>query len=215
LRLLYDGRSESPEGTHRFRLAVALAPPDRMRLEILPPVGGPRLVVTADGRRLLALDPARRRAETWEPEAEGTARLLGASLGAADLRTLLEGRSPCGGSASVAGASAECPFGGWIYRPETGGDGAIKRATLLDAAGVPLLGLAYLSPEPSAGSWWRTIEIRRPGERSLLRLALDSGPTAATLDASFFSTERPDRFERGEVLGKDALSSVVDEGPVP
>jgi len=181
-----------------------------MRLEILPPVGGPRLVVTADGRRLLALDPAHRRAEIWEPEAEGMVRLLGASLGATELEALLEGRSPCG-EKGAPGAPADCRFGGGIYRPGAGGEGALKGATLLDPAGVTLVSVAYLPPEPPAEGWWKTIEIRRPGQHSLLRLVLDSGPTAARLDPGFFSTERPDRFERGDVLGRDALSNAVDE----
>lgn len=207
IRLLYDGRSESGTEAHRFRLAVALAPPDRLRLELLPPVGGPRLVVTAAGGRLLALDPAHRRAEVWEPESAGVARLLGAALGAAELRTLLEGRSPCSGDPAP---PADCPFGGGVYRArDDGGDASARRAALLEKNGTLLLDLAYPSAPPAAGEFVKSIEIRRPAEASILRLVLTSGPQPAPLATSLFSTEPPERFERGAVLGREGLSAAV------
>jgi hypothetical protein len=185
-----------------------MAPPQRMRLEILPPVGGPRLVVTADGRRLLALDPPHRRAEIWDTEGEGVARLLGAAVGAAELRTLLEGKSPC--PREHASLDGSCPFGAGIYRPDPTADtAAIRGAVLLDANGTPQLFVKYPPPEPADGSWWRTIEIQRPGGRSRIRLTPASGPTPARLDPALFSTDPPEGFEPGPVLGDEGLSPPV------
>ena len=215
-KALYDARSVTPAKTHRFRLALALAP-DRMRMEVLPPVGGPRLVVTADGRRLMALDPQKRRAEIWNPEQDGVARLLGAAIAASDLRTLLEGRSPCGHAGEPAQDDRSCPFGGGRYRPGPAGDAdTLRSATLLDAAGTPLLYLEYPPPGPAEGEWWRSIVLKRPAGASTIRLTLVSGPTRADLDPALFSTEPPERFESGEVLGDSGLSGTdVGEAQAP
>jgi len=211
LKILYEGRSETPGETHRFRLALALAA-GRLRLEVLAPVGGPRLVVTADGRRLLALDPAKRRAEIWDPEPQGVERLLGAAVAASDVRTLLEGRSPCdvqGGDASGS-ADGSCPFGTGRYRPgDPAGSGEARSATLLDVSGAPVLALEYPLPPPADGAWSPAIVLRRPGGGAILRLRLVSGPARATLDPALFSTERPDGFEPGEVLGTDGLTAAA------
>jgi hypothetical protein len=197
LKILYEGRSETPKETHRFRLALALAS-DRLRLEVLAPVGGPRLVVIADGRRLLALDPANRRAEIWDPEPQGIERLLGAAIAASDVRTLLEGRSPCD------------------VRGDAAGPGEARSATLLDASGAPVLALEYPLPPPADGTWWPAIVLRRPGGRATLHLRLVSGPARATLDPALFSTERPDGFETGQVLGSDGLTTAAGgETPGP
>lgn len=184
-----------------------------MRLEILPPVGGPRLVVTTDGRRLLALDPARRVAELFEREGEGVSRLLGAAFSADDLRVLLEGRSPCGEDDAGAGADGGCPFAGGSYRPGPSADTPpIKSAAILDSAGTPRLFVAYPSPDPAPGTWQRTIEIQRPGEGRRLRLSLASGPTRSKLDPALFSTVPPERFEPGPVLSGEGLAMPLGEG---
>jgi hypothetical protein len=216
LKILYEGRSETPKETHRFRLALALAS-DRLRLEVLAPVGGPRLVVIADGRRLLALDPANRRAEIWDPEPQGIERLLGAAIAASDVRTLLEGRSPCDVRGDAASDDRSCPFGSGRYRPgDPAGPGEARSATLLDASGAPVLALEYPLPPPADGTWWPAIVLRRPGGRATLHLRLVSGPARATLDPALFSTERPDGFETGQVLGSDGLTTAAGgETPGP
>lgn len=176
-------------------------------------------MVTADGRRLLALDPAKRRAEIWDPEARGVERLLGAAVAASDVRTLLEGRSPCEarGGDPTASSDRSCPFGSGRYRPgDPAGPGEARSATLLDASGVPVLGLEYPLPPPADGAWWPVLVLRRPGGGATLHLRLVSGPAPATLDPALFSTERPDRFEPGEVLGSDPLTTAAGgETPRP
>jgi hypothetical protein len=209
-RALYEGRVESPHDTHRFRLALALAPPGRMRIEILPPVGGPRLVVISDGRKLLALDPARRIAELWDREGEGVSRLLGASLGADDLLVLLEGRSPCGPDDGLGLPDAGCAFAGGLYRPGPSAETPpIRSAAILDAAGTPLLFVAYPAPKPAPGAWQRTIDIQRPGEGQRIHLSLSSGPTRSNVAPALFSTDPPDRFEPGTVLPREGLATPV------
>lgn len=212
LKVAYDGRSVTGNRTHRFQLALALAR-ESMRLEVRPPIGGPRLVVTADGRRLLALDLAHRRAELWSSQPEGVARLIGAALGAGDLKTLLEGRSPCTGQAIDGSAGGGCAFGGGRYLPVAAGAGEVQQARLLDRAGAPVLSLEYPQPRPSEGDWRKTIVLRRPADGSTLELTLDSGPTPAVLDPAIFSTERPAGFETGEVLGADGLGAAVGDDP--
>ena len=186
---------------------------DRMRLEVRPPVGGPRLVVTADGTQLLALDLANRRAEVWSSQPAGVARLIGASLNTGDLKLLLEGRSPCTNDPVDASGGETCPFAGGRYGPGPGagaGKDAISGAALLDPAGAPLLFLEYPPPRPADGAWRKSVILRRPADGSTLELTLDSGPTRADLDPAIFSTERPAGFATGEVLGEEGLGAAVD-----
>ncbi len=181
-----------------------------MRLELLPPVGGPRLVVIADDRRLIALDPAHRRAETWDPAAQGVERLLGVALGAEEMRLLLEGRSPCPPLAES--PSRECPFAAGRYRQTDGTNLDPPRgATILDSAGRALLLVDYPDPREEGEAWARSIRLRRPGEDNSLLLKRTSGPGAARLDASLFSTERPAQFEKGAVLGEKGLAMAVGD----
>lgn len=172
-------------------------------------MGGPRLVVTADGHRLLALDPPHRRAEVWESESEGVLRLLGAAMGAAELRTLLEGRPPC--ALETVASESGCPFGDGRYRLERGGSD-VRKVSLLDASGRPLVQLEYPMPQPEGADWWREIVLRRQGAPTL-RLSLATGPVRSDLDPTLFSTVPPDKFERGQVLGGDGLSAAVEAAP--
>lgn len=183
-----------------------------MRLEVFPPVGGSRLVVIADGRRLLALDPVNRRVEAWDSQREGLTRLIGASLDAADLRTLLEGRSPCADGPVPAPSDGSCPFGGGRYRPDpaTGaGTDAVPGAVLLDATGATVLALEFPPPAPAPGEWRQSLILRRPRDASTIRLTRDSGPRPAILDPALLSTEPPRGFDPGSVLGDGALSGIA------
>jgi hypothetical protein len=210
LRILYEGRNESPGVSHRFRLAVALGPADQLRLEVLPPVGGPRLVVIADGRRLIALDPAHHRAETWDPAAQGVKRLLGAALGTQEMRLLLEGGSPC--PSREGPELRECPFGTGRFRPAGPIQDHARGGTILDSTGRALLVVEYPDPADEGEPWARSLRLRRPGEDDSLLLKRTSGPGASRLDASLFSTEPPAHFETGSVLGEKGLATVIGDG---
>ncbi len=58
--LLYQARLEGAAKDRRFRLALAVQPPDRFRLEVIGPMGGPRLVLIADGSVVQASLPSKR-----------------------------------------------------------------------------------------------------------------------------------------------------------
>ena len=170
-------------------------------------------MVTADGRRLLALDPVNRRAEAWDSARDGLTRLLGASLDASGLRTLLEGRSPCADDPRRDSTDGSCPFGGGRYRPApaTGSD-AVPGAMLLDASGTPVLTLEYPAPPPPQGEWRQSILLKRSGDASTVELTRDSGPRTAILDAALLSTEPPQGFEPGAVLGAGSIPGIASDG---
>jgi len=165
--------------------------------------------VIADDRRLIALDPAHRRAETWDPAAQGVQRLLGAALGTREMRLLLEGGSPCPSGSSL----SECPFGTGRFRPAAVASPDPSRGgTILDSTGHALLVVEYPDPAEAGETWARSLRLRRPGEAASLFLKRTSGPGAARLDASLFSTDRPAQFETGGVLGEKGLSTAVGDG---
>lgn len=165
----------------------------------------------ADGRRLIALDPAHRRAETWDPAAQGVKRLLGAALGTGEMRLLLEGRSPC--EARQGSSLPDCPFGTGRFRPtESTNPDRARSGAILDSTGQALLVVEYPDPAEEGEAWARSLRLRRPGEDASLFLKRTSGPGAARLDASLFSTERPAHFEKGVVLGEKGLTTAVGDG---
>ncbi len=93
-RALFHGRVDSPEGSDRFRMAVSIRPPDRLRLEFFGPVGGPRFVLAAVGARLVALDLAERAYEETEATAAAVERLLGLPVTPDQAISILTGQSP-------------------------------------------------------------------------------------------------------------------------
>ena len=92
---LFRGRSDGPDGSTRFRLAVTLLPPDRLRLEFLGPVGGPRLVIAASRDQAISLRPAERVYERAGSPAQALDGILGVPLDAAGLVSLFMGRPMC------------------------------------------------------------------------------------------------------------------------
>src|SRR5207247_595535 len=80
------------KGKGRFRLAVAILPPDRARLEFFGPSGGPWLVVTATPDTTLALLPAQRVYEQAGPPAKAIERFPGVPPQAPGLIALLAAR---------------------------------------------------------------------------------------------------------------------------
>jgi hypothetical protein len=163
-------------------------------------------VVIADDRRLIALDPAHRRAEAWDPAAQGVKRLLGAALGTRELRLLLEGGSFCPSDSSP----RECPFGSGRFRPADAAN-PDRGGTILDSTDQALLVVEYPDAAEAGEKWARSLRLRRPGEDASLLLKRTSGPGAARLDASLFSTQRPAQFEQGVVLGEKGLLTAVGD----
>jgi hypothetical protein len=175
-----------------------------MRLEVLPPVGGPRLVVIADGRKLVALDPTHRRIETWDSETQGVERLLGIEMGTADMRLLLAGVAPCPKQ------ETGLPVPKCAFRPGDPARGILDSIRYDDPAGRTLLLVEYPDPWEEGDEWTRSIRLRRSGEDNSLLLKRTSGPTPAHLDPSLFSTEWPAHFEKGVVLGEKGLTMAVE-----
>ena len=76
-RATYGAPDEKP---HSFRVLLYAALPDRLHAEVLPPVGGPRLVLDGGGGRLAVTLPGRD--ESWAGAASGehVGRVLGFPL---------------------------------------------------------------------------------------------------------------------------------------
>lgn len=101
----FDGDRKGP----RFRVLLAAVPPDRLHVEILPPVGGPAWILDGGGGRVCLASVEERRAWSGSGDADTVERLLGLRASLADLV-----------AAIVAGAS---PGDGWTVkrRPAEGG----------------------------------------------------------------------------------------------
>ncbi|MGH9797629.1 MAG: hypothetical protein ACRD5D_05675, partial [Candidatus Polarisedimenticolia bacterium] len=94
-RALFRGEAEGPDGKTRFRLAAALLPPDRLRLEFLGPAGGARVVFAADTAGAVLILPAERVFDRETAGPEGLDRLLGLPLRTHHLVALLTARPFC------------------------------------------------------------------------------------------------------------------------
>jgi hypothetical protein len=187
-RLLYKAESQTPEGRNRFRVAAAVRPPDHLRLEILGPLGGPRLLLATDGREAIAIDPTGRRYDRAEATAEALGRITGLPLDPAGLVAALQGRVVCAPGVSAAGTA---PGG--------------------DAEGCRLGDASYLS-EGSVRSWPASITIglpRLPGE---IRLILIEGPAPATLGDEIFAPMPPTGFVRDDILGGEGTPALFTHG---
>src|SRR6266850_6502037 len=94
-RALFHGDADGPDGKGRFRLAVAILPPDRIRLEFFGPVGGPRAILTASSDQTVVLLPSARSYERSPSSAEVLDRILGIPVDVSGLVALLTGRPMC------------------------------------------------------------------------------------------------------------------------
>lgn len=130
-RLLYRGEEIGAGAARGFRLALAAELPARFRLELLPPVGGARLVLVSDGNGLRGAAPGERLCSAAESDVSGLDRLIGLPVGSADLLRILLGRlAPSGEEATAMTA------GTVVLRPELDGEGALGGVTLQLGSGV-------------------------------------------------------------------------------
>lgn len=95
---LYKARLEQPdESGRRFRMLVFGVVPDRLHVEVLPPIGGTEMIVDAGGGRLAVTLVDERRAYVGLTSPQAVERMLGLEL---ELETLLglllEGGQPTG-----------------------------------------------------------------------------------------------------------------------
>jgi hypothetical protein len=207
VRLLYDGRSEEPSATHRFRLAIAYLPPEALRIEIYPPVGGARLIVTGDGSRFLALEPQEKRFETLDPAGGGLARLVGVPLDARAFMAVLSGGSPCPPDAA-AGTPESCVTPAWRYERQAG-DGRFS-----GDHGETILAVAWRSGKKGQ-NWPDEVRFSWPGRSVVVALELRQSPgNGAGLETSAFLTEAPPGFTPGAVLeGAEGAPALVPARP--
>jgi hypothetical protein len=205
MRLLYDGRSREPAATHRFRLAVAYLPPEALRLEIYPPVGGARLIVTGDGSTLVALAPQERRFEALDAKGDGLARLVGVALDARAFVALLLGASPCADrEAGTAEAPETCGTATWRFQrvgSQAHEDEAKRVARFIGNQGETLLSVEYGKGKKGAGAWPDEVRLTWPDRAVTVDLLLRQGlADGEGLEPSAFHTEAPPGFVAGPVL---------------
>jgi len=212
-RALFRGESEGPGAKRRFRLAVAILPPDRVRLEFFGPVGGPWLVMAATAESTLALVPGERAYERAGPSALAIERFLGLPLEATGLVALLTGRPMCAQEAmrvevmtrpaatfgrTLSWYRVSCPPDDIRYqaRCEERG-GALLSATVSEGiSGAMILEVEYGDYGKGLGPRWpRQLRLRLPGKAAVIQLSAVEGPWASDLPEAIFTPDIPEGFE--------------------
>ena len=212
-RALFRGRADGPEGKRRFRMAAALLPPDRVRLEFFGPVGSARLIVASDGSTTTVLLPPERVYARQPTTPEIMNRLLGVPFEGSRLIALLTGQPMCSPEAleqqlrsSRPGTfgrrpswhEIQCPPDEVRYRAvsrERGGD--LQRATIREGiSGDIILQVAYDDYKGGSGPRWpRKVSLMLARSASKVSLTLIDGPRSAPLAEAIFAPRVPDGFE--------------------
>ena len=212
-RALFRGESEGPKGKGRFRLAVAILPPDRARLEFFGPSGGPWLVVTATPDATLALLPAQHVYEQAGPSAKAIDRFLGVPLEAPALIALLTGRPMCSQESvrvdvmtrpaatfgrTLSWYQVSCPPAEIRYqaRCEDRG-GTLLSATVSEGiTGAIILEADYGGYDKGLGPRWpRQVRLRLSGKSTVIQLSAVEGPWTSDVPEAIFTPEIPEGFE--------------------
>jgi hypothetical protein len=216
-RALFRGESQGPDGKNRFRLAVAILPPDRLRLEFFGPVGGPRVIFAASSDRSVTLLPGERTYGESSSSASTVDKLLGVPVDVAGLVALLTARPMCPQESmqeeirtrpaatfgrTLSWVEVSCPPGEIRYeaRSEERG-GALLSATVSEGiSGAIILEADYGDYEKGLGPRWpRQVRLRIPRKDSAVQLAAMEGPWASDLAESIFAPEIPEGFERRDL----------------
>jgi hypothetical protein len=217
-RALFRVESSGPGGRAHVRMAVALLPPDRLRVEFYGPVGGPRLVVAVEGSRALALLPSRKAFDNGPATPATLDRLLGVPLDAEDLIALLTGRPMCSQQAAEQAVLSKpavtfgrtlswyevtCPPGDIRYRARCAERGGVLReATVQEGiSGAMILAVEYEDHQDGRGPRWpRRMRIRLARRGTTVSLSALEGPVPSDLPVSIFSPPVPGGFERRPLL---------------
>lgn len=209
---LFRGHSEGRDGKTRFRLAVTLVPPDRLRLEFLGPIGGPRLVIAAGKDEAISLRPGERSYERAGSPAGVLDGILGVPLDSAGVVSLFMGRPMCPPEAvrvevqtrpaatfgrTLSWYTVSCPPGEVRYQARC----AERGGTLLSAdvregiTGAIILEIEYGDYERGLGPRWpRQIRVRLPRREASVELSAVEGPWARNVPEEIVSTAIPDGF---------------------
>jgi hypothetical protein len=226
-RALFRGVSEGPSGKSRFRMAAAVLPPDRLRLEFFGPVGAARLVVAVDDGRMIALEPAERVFERQDSNRAAMERLLGVPLGPEEMVDLLLGLPMCeDGRAdqalktrdaatfgrTVAWVEISCPPGDirYVGRARERG-GTLSEAVIREGlSGAIILRAEYGDHVEGLGPRWpRQIRLVLPRRSSSVELTALEGPAPGGIDSSLFDPDVPDGFEERTFLGSPAAPGLI------
>jgi hypothetical protein len=212
-RALFRGRVDGSEGKTRFRMAVALLPPNRIRLEFFPPVGGARLIIASDGSTTTALMPIDRVYARQPTTPEIMEHLLGLPFEGEGLIALLTGQPMCApdvadqqvhsGKPATFGRRPSwyeigCPPAEVRYlarSPERGGD--LKEAIIREGlTGDMILEVVYDDYVQGAGARWpRKILMDLARYNSKVSLSAIDGPQPSVLAADIFAPVVPAGFE--------------------
>jgi hypothetical protein len=213
-RALFRGEATGPEGKRRFKMAVALVPPDRLRLEFFGPIGGPRLVVAVNADRVLALFPRDRIWDGGEASAAWMDRLVGVPLAPSDLVALLTARPMCPQGLeeqhvqtkpavtfgrTLTWYDVTCPPDEIRYRAR-----CKERGGLLDVAtvreglsGAMILEVEYGDHIQNSGPRWpKEIRIHVAQRQTMVALEALEGPTINHVQDSVFAPAVPESFAR-------------------
>jgi hypothetical protein len=212
-RALFRGEAEGRTGKGRFRLAVAILPPDRIRLEFFGPVGGPRAIVAASAGQAIALLPSARAYEKTPSSAEGIDRMLGLPVDVAGLVALLTGRPMCPQESArvevmsrpaatfgrtLSWYQVSCPPDDVRYeaRCEDRG-GTLLTATVSEAiTGAIILQADYGDYQKGLGQRWpRQVRLRLLKKEATVQLAAVEGPWGSDVPESIFTPDIPEGFE--------------------
>ena len=213
-RALFRVETERPGSKERFKMAAAIAPPDRMRLEFYGPVGGARLVLAVDGGTAVVLQPNEQLYEWGRADAETLERLVGLPLDGRNLIALLMGMPMCGAETveqevqtraaatfgrTLAWFEVTCPPGEIRYqaRCEERG-GILKEATVRDGiSGTMILRIEYEEHREGLGPRWPgRLRLQLPRQEATISLAAVQGPAPGEVDETLFRPPVPPGFEK-------------------
>lgn len=233
-RALFRGEAEGPRGKERFRVAVALLPPDRLRLEFFGPVGGARAVLVSDGGAVLLALPGERAYELVPAGEAGLETILGLPLRPAVLVALLTGRPACPPEAqeeqvrtrpaaafgrTIDWFEVACPPNSVRYRAvasERGG--ALREATLRETiGGAMILRVEYDDHEEGLGPRWPgRLRLELPRDGASVTLAAAEGPATGMMPESLFTPAAPPGYDkrplRLSLSAPGLVGSVADGG---
>jgi len=168
--LVYQATLEEGTRKRRFRLALAFSGRQKFRLEILGPVGGPRVILTSDGADLQAMFPPQRLFARSPATPENMEILLGLPLFPEEFLGLLMGFPPPD-APWRAGPRPGSPVQLEYERGESGRPTRAEVRVTGEHGGVTVHTVEYL--DPGEGPWGRQAQQVHllVGERGLrLRL---------------------------------------------
>lgn len=183
----FDLRVESPEQNVNANGALVVSPPDRFRVEVRGPIGGPALVVVSDGTRLRAWLASKNELLTADTADAVIAGYTGGEVGLEALASLLLGRLPTLRAPDLVRPET-IPSYRWVGPAQSHLDVALDpRSGHLAGFGlVDELGAELLSADVAGGEAWPTKLVARvPRKGIVATFEFDEWRPAAPPDSAF------------------------------